>query len=325
MQVSEYLFIGSHCVLEVSIMDVGERQKEGSVLSKRRDLVGSRSFGLTTILLSYILAVYLGVKVYGSFGSSMFIRLYVADVAATLFIWVISTVFRNASAYDPYWSVQPVVILGLLMLDNEVSYAVMVFFALIAVWGVRLTANWVRTFKGLGSQDWRYNMIRDISGPLYPLANLIGIQMMPTTIVFGCILPGVVVVTEGASFNLTATIGLTIICAGIVLEAAADYQMHVFKRQTKDRAKIIRSGLWKHSRHPNYLGEVMVWWGTFIFMVASHPDKWFLVIGTIANTALFLFISVPMAERRLSKYKEGFAKYKEETRMFLPWPKRRAV
>lgn len=281
-----------------------------------------RTSGLAIIAASYVFATLVGIIAYRGVDAGLFLRLFVADAAATVFIWVISLFCRNASVYDPYWSVQPLVILGLLMLSSKASFSVIVFFALIATWGIRLTSNWVRTFKGLGSQDWRYDMIKGKSGPFYPLASLIGIQMMPTAIVFGSILPGVIVITEGASFSLTAAAGLLIIATGIVLEAVADLQMHAFRREAADRKRIIRTGLWKHSRHPNYLGEILVWWGTYFFMLASHPDRWFLVAGTLANTALFLFISVPMAERQLAKYKDGFPEYKETTRMFLPWPKR---
>lgn len=284
-----------------------------------------RSAGLAVIAISYIMAIMLGLEVYSRIEGSMFIKLFAADVAATLLIWGISLICRNASVYDPYWSVQPLVILGLLLISSKPSPASISFYVLIAAWGIRLTANWARTFKGLGSQDWRYDMIKEKSGPLFPLASLIGIQMMPTSIVFGCILPGVVVIVEGASFSLMAVVGLAIIATGITLEAIADLQMHAFREETRDRSKIIRIGLWKHSRHPNYLGEIMVWWGTFIFMLASHPNRWPLIAGTLVNTALFLFISVPMAERQLAKYKSGFADYRRETRMFLPWPRRRAV
>lgn len=303
----------------------GERSIEAPDNTWRAALLGRRHSGLAIIAASYFFALLFGISVFLSVDAGLFFRILAADVAATVLIWSISLICQNASVYDPYWSVQPLAILGLLMIGREVSPAAIAFFMLIAVWGIRLTANWVRTFKGLGSQDWRYDMIKEISGPLYPIANLLGIQMMPTAIVFGCILPGVVVITEGATFSLTASAGLLMIAAGIALEAVADMQMHAFRKEAKDRKKIIRTGLWRHSRHPNYLGEIMVWWGTYAFMLASHPDRWFLVAGTLANTALFLFISVPMAERQLAKYKMGFAEYVEETRMFLPWPKRRTA
>lgn len=285
----------------------------------------SRPLGLAMIAASYGIALLAGIRVFLAFEGSFFMRLFIADIASTVVIWVASTLCGNASVYDPYWSVQPVIILGLLFLKKQQGTAVAVLFALIAIWGIRLTANWVRTFKGLASQDWRYDLIKERTGRLFPIASLLGIHMMPTIIVFGCIAPAVVVVTEGAEFGLPAVIGLMMIAAGIFLETIADMQMHAFRRQSRDKSMIIRTGLWKYSRHPNYLGEIMVWWGTFAFMLSSRPDRWFLGAGPLANTALFLFISIPMAERQLSRYKEGFAQYREETRLFLPWPKRRAA
>ena len=102
----------------------------------------------------------------------------------------------------------------------------------------------------------------------------------------------------------------------------ADIQMHKFQKSSGDRTKIIRTGVWKHARHPNYLGEIMMWWGVYLAMLPSHTELWYLLIGALANTLLFLFISIPLAEKHLAGYKEGYAKYKNETRMLLPIARR---
>ena len=78
-----------------------------------------------------------------------------------------------------------------------------------------------------------------------------------------------------------------------------------------------RLGLWKHSRHPNYLGEILVWGGVGLSVVCAAPSAWYLAAGAVANTLLFLAVSIPMADKRQSR-KEGFAEYKKQTRMLLP-------
>ena len=108
-------------------------------------------------------------------------------------------------------------------------------------------------------------------------------------------------------------------CLGaIVLQGTADYQMHRFRR-TKT-GNFIRIGLWKHSRHPNYLGEILMWWGIALSAVCILPWRWYLIAGAVANTLLFLCVSIPMADGRQSR-KAGFAEYKKQTRMLLPLPK----
>ena len=91
--------------------------------------------------------------------------------------------------------------------------------------------------------------------------------------------------------------------------------MHKFRKE--NIGGFIRVGLWKYSRHPNYLGEILVWWGVAICSVILIPSKWYLITGAIANTLLFLFISIPMAEKRQSR-KPGYYEYKKQTRILLP-------
>jgi len=113
------------------------------------------------------------------------------------------------------------------------------------------------------------------------------------------------------------------ILGGALLEMVADYQMQQFRQHRQDRSELMRSGFWRHSRHPNFLGEIIVWWGVYLVMLSAHPELWYLGIGTLVNTALFLFISIPMAESHLATYKAGYETYLRETRQLLPLPKRK--
>jgi steroid 5-alpha reductase family enzyme len=193
----------------------------------------------------------------------------------------------------------------------------------VAFWGARLSINWMITFHGLHEQDWRYDLLQRKSGQYFPLVNLFGIQIMPTLIVYACLLPGFYYLMHGGGINIGVVLGLLLIVGGTVLELVADYQMQLFKIKRKDRTCIIRSGLWQHSRHPNYLGEITVWWGVYLVMVSTYSELWFLGVGALLNTALFLFISIPMAEKHLASYKNDFESYLAETRRLFPLPKRR--
>ena len=95
----------------------------------------------------------------------------------------------------------------------------------------------------------------------------------------------------------------------------ADIQMHKYRKNRT--TPFIRVGLWKYSRHPNYLGEILMWWGVAMAVVCAAPSAWYLAAGAVANTLLFLVVSIPMADKRQSR-KEGFAEYKKQTRMLLP-------
>lgn len=291
--------------------------------SNKADWKTDRAKSMAVIAACYIAAFSAGLLAFVNLDGQLWWKLLIADIVATIVIWIGTLIFNNASIYDPYWSVQPIVIVDILLFGSGRLDTGSVLLALIInIWGARLTANWAYTFKGLHMQDWRYDMIKQKTGRLYPVASLLGIQMMPTLIVYSCILPAVYYVTRESGMNPLMIAGLLVSATGIFFEAAADYQMHTFRRDNPDRTKIIRVGLWKNSRHPNYLGEIMVWWGVYIVMLSSHPDLWRLGSGALANTALFLFISIPMAERRMAGYKHGFREYIEQTRSLLPIPKR---
>jgi steroid 5-alpha reductase family enzyme len=112
---------------------------------------------------------------------------------------------------------------------------------------------------------------------------------------------------------------LTLSIGAAAMQGIADIQMHKFRKNPK--GTFVRNGLWKYSRHPNYLGEILMWWGVGLSVVSAVPDEWYLLLGAVANTVLFLAVSIPMADRRQSR-KDGFAEYKKETRMLLPIIKR---
>jgi steroid 5-alpha reductase family enzyme len=276
------------------------------------------------ITLCYIGAALLGIWIYASLQTSPWLALLIADLAATFFIWLTSIILKNASVYDPYWSVQPSIILGLtLAFLGKPNLGSILLVAAVAFWGARLSVNWMITFPGLHHQDWRYDLLEKKSKQFFPLVNLFGIQIMPTLIVYSCLLPGFYFLMRGGGLNFGTIVGLLLIIGGAALELIADYQMQVFKKERKDRTCILRSGLWKHSRHPNYLGEITVWWGVYLVMLSVYPDLWHLGFGALINTGLFLFISIPLAENHLQSYKKDYAAYQMETRMLIPIPKRR--
>lgn len=278
----------------------------------------SRGASFAVIALIYVIAGAAGFAVYSALDFGVWINLFTADVAATVVTYVFSVLFENASVYDPYWSVQPMVIVFAFALGKEITLLRALLFAAIIYWGMRLTANWAYTFGGLKYQDWRYTMLKERTGKLYPIINFIGIHMVPTLIVYGCVLPAVYAFENDVRANAMSVAFICVSFFAASLQLVADTQMHRY-RADRD-APFMRHGVWKYSRHPNYLGEILMWWGVALSVVSACPDKWYLAVGALANTALFLTVSIPMADGRQSQ-KAGFEQYKEETRMLLPLKK----
>ncbi len=282
----------------------------------------NRGLSFFLVGLVYLLAAVLGILLYRALNFEMALSLLIADAAATVFVFMFSLIFKNASVYDPYWSVQPIVILLAFAWGKPLGAAQILLLIAVCLWGLRLTANWAYTFHGLLHQDWRYTMLKEKTGVFYPVINFVGIHMVPTLVVYACILPGVYVLRYPLALNTGAVLSVALCVAAVILQGSADVQMHRFRKQKC--GGFIRVGLWKHSRHPNYLGEILMWWGVGMFSQFLMPGRWILLAGALANTCLFLFVSIPMADGRQGK-KAGFAEYRRATRRLLPLPRLRCA
>ena len=278
----------------------------------------SKSKSILVITVIYVLAAALGVAVYMALPFLFWIRLLIADVAATIFVFVFSVIFKNASVYDPYWSVQPIVIIAGYALTSNITPATLLLIISIVYWGIRLTGNWAYVFGGLNHQDWRYTKFENETGRLYPFINFTGIHMVPTLIVYLTTLPAVCVIRQELRANIGSFIGMAVCVGAATLQLVADTQMHKYRKSGQHG--LIRTGLWKYARHPNYLGEILMWWGIAIQAVSVMPSHWWLVAGAVANTILFFSVSIPLADKRQSA-KPGYAEYKAGTRSLLPIPK----
>ncbi len=117
----------------------------------------------------------------------------------------------------------------------------------------------------------------------------------------------------------------TVMCAiALAFETVADRQLHEFRRQRHPSGTILDHGLWGWSRHPNYFGEIMLWWGLWLFGLAAAAGPWWTVTGPLAITGLFAFISIPMIERRMRSRRPGWPDHCRRVSALVPWPPRRS-
>jgi len=285
----------------------------------------NRMVGFAVIAAIYIIAVAIGIVLYIFLPDMhIFWRILICDIVATLFVYLVGVVLRNASVYDPYWSVAPIVIFtGIVMTIGDIGPGVALLLLAVWYWGVRLTCNWAYTFKNLATQDWRYDSFKRKFPRLYQLISLFGINLFPTTIVYLCLLPGIEFIQDSA-FNAITVAGFLISVLAATLQLVADVQIHRFRRYNTGKKIIIRGGLWKHSRHPNYFAEILMWWGVYIMMLSSLPGMWFLGVGALANTLMFLFVSIPLADKRNLEERPGIDEDAIETNRLLPFKLKRS-
>jgi steroid 5-alpha reductase family enzyme len=252
----------------------------------------------------------------------------VADVAATLVVFAFSTAFHNSSFYDPYWSVAPVVIaVYWAVAPTAVGVDIvrqLVVVLLVIWWAMRLTYNWLRRWEGLGHEDWRYVDFRQQYGRRYWLIDLSGIHLFPTVIVFlGCLSLYSALSSGTSAFGVLDVIATGVTAAAITIETVADQQLWRFLNGPREPGTILSTGLWAYSRHPNYFGEILFWWGLFLFGLAADSSYWWTIVGPVAMVLMFMFASVPMIDRRSVERRPGYAAHMAKVSAIVPWfPKR---
>lgn len=252
----------------------------------------------------------------------------IADVAATVAIFAFSFAFGNSSFYDAYWSVVPPVIVAYLALVPEAldgdRARLLLVFALVSLWAVRLTWNWARGWTGLGHEDWRYVDFRRKSGRAYWLVSFAGIHLFPTLQVLLACLPLYPALVSARPVGWLDAVATLVALTGIALELVADNQLRRFVISAPARGAILDTGLWAWSRHPNYLGEISFWWGVWLFGMAGDPSWWWTVVGPLAITVMFVFASLPMIETRMAERRTGWEEHTRRVPLLLPRPPRRA-
>lgn len=244
----------------------------------------------------------------------------VADVVATCVVFGFSLWLSCSSMYDPYWSVAPPALWAYWLTGGEPSARAWIVGALVLLWATRLTWNFLRGFEDLSHEDWRYRDLRERTGRAYWLVSLLGIHLFPTALTFaGSLSLYAVVRGAGRPLGWLDALAGAVTILGVTYEGVADEQLRAFVRAERREGEIMQRGLWRHSRHPNYFGEMTFWWGLYLFAAAADPGAWWAIVGPIAITLLFVFVSVPMIDRRSLERRPGYDKHMEKVSGIVPW------
>ena len=193
---------------------------------------------------------------------------------------------------------------------------------LVSVWGFRLAAHVGLRLRGRG-EDPRCRKWRENWGSHQLLGAYLQVFLLQGLLMLVISLP-VIASIRSASTELGGLdlLGAAVWAAGFAFEAVGDLQFARFLRDPANRGRIMDRGLWRYTRHPNYFGEVVLWWGVWIIAL-SVPLGWATVLGPLTITALILGVSgVPLAEAQMdgnSDYRE----YRRRTSVFFPLPPKR--
>ncbi|MFO0550627.1 MAG: DUF1295 domain-containing protein [Polyangiaceae bacterium] len=257
-------------------------------------------------------------------GWSTLARAALADTVATIAVFAFSAVSGNSSFYDPYWSVAPMVIAAWLFFGPYAGAGVVsrrvLLFAVVWFWGARLTYNWLRGWQGLHHEDWRYVDLRAKTKKAYWLVSFSGIHYFPTVCTFLGSIPLFSAMRSDRPLSALDLVGVAVAFAGALLETVSDAQLRAFRDRPGGGGGVCNIGLWRFSRHPNYLGECTFWLGLFIAGVAAEPGSAALgSLGFVVILALFQLGSIPMAERRALARRPEYAEHQRRVSRFLLW------
>jgi steroid 5-alpha reductase family enzyme len=264
----------------------------------------SRSRSLAFVVALYAVAITAALVVAAAV-SDPYGDLILGYAASVVVLYVVSQIVGNGSTFDAWWSVlPPVIAFWFVFTLDDTSDVRRWLVALCALaWGVRLTANWAIGWPGLNHEDWRYVK-------LYADAPMIVVTLGSLPMVTAASIPG-------RSLNVFDVLAVVFALTGTALEHFADVDLRRFNR-TKQPGDVLDFGLWSRSRHPNYLGEMLWWWGLFFFALAADPGSWWTGIGALAMTVMFLTASIPFAEKRSMERRPGWSEYCERTPLLIP-------
>ena len=280
----------------------------------------SRSKSLIIVAAAYCSVLILGLflTLYLPEGNSLS-KLFLIIIFLALFVFMFSFRFGNASMYDPFWSVIPTFILGYWWVTSMAipNYLVWVVTTMIVfTWSIRLTFNWARSWQGMHQQDWRYLKLQDSSGKWYMMVNFVGIHMFPTLLVWVACIPIAYIFTSNEAFTWLNYVGVGVAIIGILLESIADKQLARF-RTTAKPDEVLSVGVWSKIRHPNYLGEILFWWGLYVMSINTFTP-WYISAGAVGITLLFVFVSIPMMDKHLLQTRPVYAGYMLKVGALMP-------
>ncbi len=252
------------------------------------------------------------------------VTLYSVGLAAAaglmVLVWIASLVRHDASLVDRYWGLGFVLVAWVALWIGEIGGVRQLLVAtLVTVWGVRLSTyiTWRNWGEG---EDYRYRAMRERGGAAFPIKSLITVFLLQAVILWLVAAPVLDVMRAATPEEVIWLdwVALAGFGVGLTFEAVGDWQMARFKADPSNKGKVLDSGLWRYTRHPNYFGDAVVWWSFYVFAVAS--GGWWTVYGPVVMTVLLMKVSgVALLERNLEQTKPRYRDYVARTNAFFPW------
>ena len=247
---------------------------------------------------------------------------FVTIACLMLATWSVSLLRRDASIVDIVWGLGFVLVAWAAKFVTGASGAGnWLLLVMVTVWGLRLAGYLAKRNLGKG-EDFRYRAMRRKHGERFAIVSLYTVFGLQGALMFVVSLPvtlGQRETDSGAGF--IALLGFVVWAIGLYFEAVGDAQLARFKRDPRNEGRVMDQGLWALTRHPNYFGDCVVWWGLAIVGSTQGAGVW-AFLGALVMTVLLVRVSgVAMLDKLLAKRKPGYAEYMARTSGFIPLPR----
>jgi len=248
---------------------------------------------------------------------------HLLTVAVILFLmiptWLISLFRKDAGIIDICWGIGFAVIAWMLFINAQERHVVQwLLVVLTSVWALRLSVHLAA--RNLGKpEDFRYRAMRERWGASFPLASLFIVFGLQGAVMWVVSLPLQISLSVTARSSTTlAVLGVALWTVGMFFETVGDWQLVRFRRNPDNAGRVLDTGLWRYTRHPNYFGDCLVWWGLFLLAVSQSGVLW-TIISPVTMTFLLLRVSgVSLLESTLRSSKPEYSEYVSRTNAFLP-------
>jgi len=244
-------------------------------------------------------------------------------------LWLITLALKDATIVDAYWALGMVVLAASTFLQQGATDRNLLLLAICGVWGIRLAGYMYWRWIDHGP-DRRYKkMFERLKAQKnwgFATSSLIAVILTQAPLQFLVSLPVQLgqVDAAPAALGALAWIGAGIAVFGILYECIADWQLTRFRKTPGNEGKVMQAGLWKYSRHPNYFGEALVWWGLFLIAAETQTGLWSFIGPAFLTWTLAKWSGAPTMENRMRRTKPEYADYIARTSSLVPWPPKRA-
>ena len=258
---------------------------------------------------------------------TIFINAFSGILVLMTFLWLVSIPIKNVSIVDIFWGIGFIVVGSFyFFFEGEMYMLQLLVFILLCIWGLRLSVYlFIRNYKK--GEDFRYQEFRKNYGPnRYWWFSFFQVFLLQGVLIMIVSLPllGIKTETESNELNILDYAAIAVWLVGFFFESVGDFQLMRFKKNPDNIGKVLQTGLWRYTRHPNYFGDTMIWWAFGLFSVAS--GAYWQVIGSLIMTWLIVKISgVSLLETTLREDKPEYNNYVKRTSAFFPWPPKKSV